>query len=158
VYFSYLNKSRKCGGPLFGAISYQRSKIMAIPCPGSDTYSQIFGAGRNGPNAFVAFIRAFLVLLFEIANSASLRRFLMQECKPGCDKFITGPSFTNFTVRTNPRAGGGFSCVIGGTLDARIDCVPMAVPASDEECMAKILAVAGEGESRPVPGTKPKKT
>lgn len=127
---------------------------MAIPCPGSDTYSQIFGVGRNGPNAFIAFIRAFLVLLFEIANSASLRRFLMQKCKPPCNTVITGPSFSNFTVRINPLAAGGFSCVMGGQLDARIDCVRIAIPTSDEECMAKILAAANEPKPQPAPHRK----
>lgn len=127
---------------------------MPIPCPGSDTYSQIFGVGRNGPNPFVAFVRAFLVLLFEIATSASLRRFLLQECKAGCDKFITGPSFTNFTVRINPRPDGTFSCVMGGTLDARIDCVRTATPTSDQAYLTKVLEIAENGGEKAGPRKK----
>lgn len=113
---------------------------MAIPCPGTDTYSQIFGVGRNGPNPFVAFLRAFVVLLLELARSASLRRFLAQDCDKGCDKSVTGPAFSRFTVRIRPRVGGGWTCVMGGLLEAQIDCTKIDVEASLEDQLEELLA------------------
>jgi hypothetical protein len=92
---------------------------MAILCPGADRFSQIFGVGRNGPNAFIAFLRA-------------------QDCDGDCEKIITGPDFSRFTVRLSPRRGGGWSCVIGGDLQARIDCVQTAVEADDEHAMREL--------------------
>lgn len=119
---------------------------MAIPCPGTKSYDHIFGVGRNGPTAFVAFIRAFIVLLLEIARSRSLRDFLEEECRPPCDRLLTGPAFSNFTVRLAPRAAGGWSCVMGGRLEGRIDCVRPDVEASDEELLAALLAELRGGE------------
>lgn len=113
---------------------------MAIPCPGTHTYDHIFGVGRNGPTAFIAFIRAFLVLVLEIARSRSLRDFLDEECRPPCDRLLTGPQFSNFTVRLAPRAAGGWSCVMGGRLEGRIDCVRPDIEASDDEVLAALLA------------------
>lgn len=111
---------------------------MAIPCPGSDRFSQIFGVGRNGPNPFIAFLRALIVLVLEIARNAGLRRFLAQDCDGDCEKIITGPDFSRFTVRLSPRRGGGWSCVIGGDLQARIDCVQTSVEADDEHAMREL--------------------
>lgn len=113
---------------------------MAIPCPGSDSFSHIFGVGRNGPNPFIAFLRAFIVLILEIARSVGLRNFLSQKCDDGCEKVITGPEFSRFAVRLRPRAGGGWSCVMGGQLDAKIECVELGLDVTDEECLKELLA------------------
>lgn len=118
---------------------------MAIPCPGSESWSHIFGVGRNGPNPFIAFLRALIVLVLEIARSNSLRQFLGKACDADCDKLIDGPGFSRFTVRLRPHPAGGWSCVMGGQLDATIDCVkPPAVEASDEECLNELLALLGK--------------
>lgn len=113
---------------------------MAIPCPGADSYSRIFGVGRNGPNPFIAFLRALIVLVLEIARSNDLNDFLSQECNKGCEKVITGPTFSNFKASLRPRRGGGWVCVISGQLDARIDCVPEVLDANDEEYQQELLA------------------
>lgn len=115
---------------------------MPIPCPGSDTHSHIFGVGRDGPNPMAAFLFAFLVLLAEIATSKSLRRFLNQKCKDPCVKAVSGPTFSNFTVRIVQKVNGNWHCVMGGTLEARIDCQePMVVPTSvtEAELLAKVM-------------------
>ncbi|HYJ79044.1 MAG TPA: hypothetical protein VEW03_05560 [Longimicrobiaceae bacterium] len=112
---------------------------MAIPCPGQDTYNQIFGVGRNGPNPFVALISALLQLLVEIASSSSLRDFLNQDCASPCEKVVTGPTFSNFIVRLSPRAGGGWVCTAGVVVDATIECVRI-IPTSTDECMKEIAS------------------
>lgn len=105
---------------------------MAIPCPGQDTYNQIFGVGRNGPNPFIAFLGALLQLVAEIASSRSLRDFLNQECKPPCQKVVTGPTFSNFVVRLSPLAGGGWVCTAGVVVDATVECFRLDTVSTDD--------------------------
>jgi hypothetical protein len=94
---------------------------MPVKCPGAETYSHIFGVGRRGPNPAVAFLAALIVLIWEIANS-DLRAFLQKKCGGKCVKTITGPNISNWVARLTPLAGGGWNCVLGVTIDARIDC------------------------------------
>lgn len=112
---------------------------MAIPCPGSATFSKIYGVGRNGPDPITAFIRALIVLVLELARDNALRRFLSQDCKAGCDKIITGPDLSRFTGRLRQMADGRWVCVLGFQLDARIDCVRV-VEASLKPALDELLA------------------
>lgn len=112
---------------------------MAISCPGQDTYNQIFGVGRNGPNPFVALVSALLVLVLEIARSRSLQDFLNQDCGEPCEKVVTGPTLSNFVVRLRQRVGGDWVCTAGVTVDAVIDCFPIS-RASTDECMRELAS------------------
>lgn len=115
---------------------------MPVPCPGTEVYNHIFGVGRDGPTPWGAFFKALLVLVFEIGTSRGLRVFLNKPCKAPCDKVLTGPTFTNFTIRIVPKPGGIFHCVMGGNIQAQIDCQKVeavAINISDREILEGLL-------------------
>lgn len=116
---------------------------MPIPCPGTDRFSQIFGAGREGATPFAAFVRALLAFILALIRNRALREFLNKECKPPCEKALAGPFFRGFIVRIRPRPGRRFHCSISCTIDAQIDCKkPEAVEIelSDKELLDVISA------------------
>jgi len=127
---------------------------MSISCPGSEPYSNYFTAHRFGPNPFVSFFRAIIALLIDISRSP-LRALLLQECDGNCDKEVTGPEFSNFTVRNrlrpaNPAVGrpAMWSCRVGVQVDAKVECIGLVIEASDEENFEELLAYLNDEEQK----------
>lgn len=116
---------------------------MGVPCPGQETFSHIYGAGRDGPTPFAAYVSALLVLVREMAMSQSLKDFINAHCDPPCSEVKTGPGFTRTSVRFSQKPGGVWHCVMGGLVEGEVDCKKV-VTVSDEEVLRQIVAVLEE--------------